>query len=116
MTGSRSRNNALCKESQPYLQIKELAVSAVDDLGSQVGPCHVDYIDLVREKKAQVNTGSETQATHGSRSTRIFNGNPALGAVGLQLCKTQPVMHTRTCVTAAQPSTSGSQQADSKVM
>ena len=58
-----SRNNVLCKKRQTYLQIKELAVSPVDDLGSQVGPCYVDYIDLVREKKAQVNTGSEAQGT-----------------------------------------------------
>lgn len=61
MTKSVSKNNTLCQTRQIYLQVKELAVSPVDDLGSQVRPCYIDDIDLFREKKAQVTLGSEAQ-------------------------------------------------------
>lgn len=51
-TWNTSRNNILCNKRQTYLQVKELAVSPVDDLGGQVWPCYIDDIDLGKENKS----------------------------------------------------------------
>lgn len=48
-TWNTSRNNILWNKRQTYLQVKELAVSPVDDLGGQVWPCYIDDIDLGKE-------------------------------------------------------------------
>lgn len=52
-TWNTSRNNILCNKRQTYLQVKELAVSPVDDLGGQVWPCYIDDIDLGKENTSR---------------------------------------------------------------
>lgn len=71
MTTGMSRNNILCQTGQTYLQVKELAVSPVDDLGSQVRPCYIDDIDLFREKKTQISLGRKAQDTCKGRTVNI---------------------------------------------
>lgn len=70
-----------------------------------------------------------SQARRGSSSTRKFKGNPAPGGSWDYSHVAQPLMHTHTCTTAAQPystqpslshivplSTSGTYQTDSKMI
>lgn len=56
-----------------YLQVKELAVSSVDDMGSGVRVSDVDEVHLVRERRAQTKGGplgakSLSQRHHGTTS------------------------------------------------
>lgn len=76
------------RKRQTYLQVKELAVSPVDDLGSQVWPCYIDDIDLGKHKSTWVLKKGECPKAEQSEQVNSASlcplpftvGNTALGA------------------------------------